>query len=665
MEELVMPAAELGPENSLPALSGPVDLHSAVQAASDIPKEDQRYVGYGNVPGCLPYRMQDGYRRVLRPRTFRVAVLENEILRATFLLELGGRLRSLLHKPSGRELLAVNPVLQPANLAIRNAWFSGGVEWNVGLIGHSPFTCAPLFAARGAGPGGTPVLRLYEWERIRRVPFQIDAYLPDGSPVLFLHVRITNPNRTEVPMYWWSNIAVPETADTRVVVPADHAYRLGGGGLERVEIPVLEGQDVTYTARAPHGTDYFFRIPEGQPPWIAALDGTGRGLVQTSTDRLKGRKLFLWGQSPGGRRWQEFLSRPGHSYLEIQAGLATTQAEHLPMPAGAEWSWLEAYGLVEAGPAVVHGSNWGAAWRAVEAGLEAMIPRAHLEQEFARSKETADRSPQEIIQHGSGWGALERLRREAAGEPAMCSPALVFPEQSLAREQQAWLCLLREGRLPPGDPETGPESFLVQPEWRTLLETRIREHDAGHWLAWLHLGVMRGYAGDLDSAREAFNTSLASRRTVWALRNLALLAWIEGRMAEAADLMEGALRLRPDLLQAAVECGRLLIEAGQPKRWLEMLPWLPAPVRKTGRIIAIEGQAALRAGCLKRVEEILAAPPTVADMREGEVSLTDLWFGLHEQRLSMVERRPVDEDLKARVRREFPSPPEIDFRMST
>ena len=62
---------------------------------------------------------------------FRVAVLENDHLRATFLLELGGRLWSLLHKPTGRELLSVNPVFQPANLAIRNAWFSGGVEWNI------------------------------------------------------------------------------------------------------------------------------------------------------------------------------------------------------------------------------------------------------------------------------------------------------------------------------------------------------------------------------------------------------------------------------------------------------------------------------------------------------------------------------------------------------
>ena len=79
------------------------------------------------------------------------------------------RLWSLVHKPSGRELLDVNPVFQLANLAIRNVWFSGVVEWNIGIIGHSPFACSPLFAARVERLDGTPILRMYEWERIRQV----------------------------------------------------------------------------------------------------------------------------------------------------------------------------------------------------------------------------------------------------------------------------------------------------------------------------------------------------------------------------------------------------------------------------------------------------------------------------------------------------------------
>jgi hypothetical protein len=143
-------------------------------------------------------------------------------------------------------------------------------------------------------------------------------------------------------MYWWSNIAVPQMPDTRVVVPASSAYRFGyTAGLEISPVPYTAGQDISYATTIQRTVDYFFRLPEGQRPWIAALDGQGKGLVQVSTSRLKGRKLFMWGMGTGGQNWQTFLSEPGHAYLEIQAGLATTQLERLPMPAGAS------------------GANWG------------------------------------------------------------------------------------------------------------------------------------------------------------------------------------------------------------------------------------------------------------------------------------------------------------------
>ncbi len=358
LETLTMPTADVGPVNPLPPLFSTADLHTVVDPGEA--DADMRHnIGYGRVRSVLPYLVQDGYGRDRRPAEHTVAVLENDVLRATFLLSLGGRLWSLVHKPTGRELLYRNPVFQPANLALRNAWFAGGVEWNIGTIGHSPTTCEPLHAVRVLQPDGTPVLRMYEFERLREVVFQVDAWLPEGSAVLLVHVRIVNPNDVETPMYWWSNVAVPQADDVRVLAPADEAWQLANESpLRRVPIPVLDGQDRTYTTRASEATDYFFAIADDQRRWIAALDGSGTGLVQTSTDRLRGRKLFLWGRSPGGDHWQEWLGQPGREYLEIQAGLARTQLEHLPMPGRASWAWVEAYGLLESDPDAVHTADW-------------------------------------------------------------------------------------------------------------------------------------------------------------------------------------------------------------------------------------------------------------------------------------------------------------------
>lgn len=111
--------------------------------------------------------------------------------------------------------------------------------------------------------------------------------------------------------------------------------------------------------------DFFFELPPEEQPWIAALDAEGNGLAQASTDRLRGRKLFVWGEASGGRRWQEWLSPglQGDGYAEIQAGLARTQLEHLKLPGATNWHWLEAYGRVSVDPASVHG-EWTAARRA-------------------------------------------------------------------------------------------------------------------------------------------------------------------------------------------------------------------------------------------------------------------------------------------------------------
>lgn len=667
-----MPAADLGPDNPLPILRGERELH-ALEPGSNVPQAMVDSLTWGHPSSILPYTRQDGYNRERRPRDFRVAVLENETLRATFLLALGGRLWSLYHKPAGRELLSVNPVFQPANLAIRNAWFSGGVEWNIGIIGHTPFTCEPLFAGRVEGQNG-PVLRMYEWERVRQTPYQIDAYLPDGSPVLFVRVRIINPHDRDVPMYWWSNIAVPETPDTRVIAPAAEAYQFGYGRLDVVPIPTSGGVDVSYPTHLRDACDFFFRLPDGQRPWITALDGTGRGLAQVSTDLLRGRKLFVWGMNPGGRRWQEFLSEPGQAYIEIQAGLPCTQMEYLRMPARTEWAWTEAYGLLETDPAAARSRNWATAQQEVEDKLERLIPRAHLDAELARSAVLADRPPIEIFQRGSGWGALERLRREMVGEPPFCSPGLVFDDASLTEEQAPWLALLRDGAMPDADPRVPSNGFMVQAEWREMLEwqTNIISGSEGHliagrpatnWLTWLHLGVLRYQAADRIGARQAWQASLAHTRTPWALRNLGMLAWEQGELAPAVAFYLAALDLQPTLLPLLVECGALLIEAGLSAKWLSRVCELPAAVRYNGRIRLLEARAALANGDFPIVEQILAEHPIVPDLREGEIALSELWFEYHACRLSAAEKLPRDAALRARVRREFPLPADLDFRM--
>ena len=637
-----LPAAGFGSLNPLPPLTRLDDPHDGKAPEVD-DAEMLEAIGYGHLESLLPYLLQDGYDRTLVERSVPVAVLQNEVLRATFLVGLGGRLWSLVHLPTGRELLHRNAVLQPANLGLRNAWFAGGVEWNLGTTGHTTLTCDPLHASRVDGPDGEPVLRLHEYERTRGLVQTLDFSLPPGSPVLLVSGRVTNPGPDPMPLYWWSNIAVPESDDVRVVAPADTAYHYDyERGLHVVPVPG-DGRDVTYPATAPRPADWFFDCRAAERPWIAALDGEGRGLVHTSTHRLVGRKLFVWGSSTGGRNWQEFLSGPGERYLEIQGGLARTQFEHEPLPASDSVTWLEAYGLAEVDPVAARGP-WAGARNAVEVALGALAPAELLEAELARAEARADAAPAELLSPGSGWGALEERRRRADGEPPLAGPGTPFPESTLTAEQEPWVSLLDTGAVPAADPSTAPPSYVVGEAWRARLE------DAPDtWLSWLHRGVARWHAGDAEGARDATERSARELPTTWSLRNLAIMARAAADPAAAVRHYEQAHALAPGLRPLLVERLEALLEADRAPEVLTLIDALPAPDRAVGRMRLLELRAAVASGELDRAGALFEGDLVVDDMREGEDSFAALWERYHHAR-GTVEVPPM--------------PAHLDFRMS-
>lgn len=194
--------------------------------------------------------------------------------------ELGGRLWSLYDKDNKHELLYVNPVFQPGNLGLRNAWFSGGVEFNVGIKGHNPLTCSPLHAVIETTPDGE-VLRLYEYERIRGVVYSVSAWVNKNSPVLYIRCRIENLSDHEKYMYWWSNIAVPETKGTRIIVPAAEAfvsfYNTDHYLIDKTAVPLSGGVDASYLCNIATSRDFFIKFQRTH------TNGSRR-----STSRVKG-----------------------------------------------------------------------------------------------------------------------------------------------------------------------------------------------------------------------------------------------------------------------------------------------------------------------------------------------------------------------------------------
>ncbi|MGW2178343.1 DUF5107 domain-containing protein [Streptomyces sp. NPDC001732] len=626
---LTLPAAPLGPENPLPALR-PLDETHAVdeRTRAGLPRDMARQIGCAQPATVLPVRLLDGYGRERTPTALDAIVIENDRLRATVLPGLGGRVHSLHHKPTGRELLYTNPVLQPADFALNGAWFSGGIEWNIGATGHTTLSCAPLHAARVPAPDGGEMVRLWEWERLRDLPFQVDLWLPADSEFLHVGVRIRNPHEHTAPVYWWSNTAVPEGEHTRVLAPADEAWHFGyERALSRVPVPVSGSVDRTYPLCGDFPADYFYEVPDGARRWIASLDGDGHGLVQTSTDLLRGRKLFLWGSATGGRRWQEWLTEPGTTgYAEIQAGLARTQLEHVPLEPGEEFSWLESYGPLSADPRTVHGDDWAAARAETERRLDRALPRADVEAAYAAWRSCADTEPGEPLATGSGWGALEvrRGRYELPGTP--------FADATLGEPQRPWLELLDQGAFsePLGTAPPGPS--LVSPHWRDMLETAPADP-----LTEYHLGVAQWHAGDRAQAVRSWERGLALAPSRWPLlRCLAVAAEEGGQWDRAADLCAEAF---DDLCArshdgeegtaATAALGReameTLLTAGRPEGARTVWAALDPEIRRRGRFRLLEARLLLAEGDRAGARSVFDEGFEVANLREGAEVLGEVW----------------------------------------
>lgn len=617
-----LPAAEVGPDNPLPVADQL--LEAPFEIGDGLPAQLRKAAEVGRPRSLHPYLLQDDYGRQRQERELGTVVLDNGILRATFLPGLGGRLWSLVDVASGRDLVYANAALQPANLALRNAWVAGGVEWNIGTKGHSAHTMAPLHAATVEGPDGVPRLRMWEFDRLRRVVFQIDAWLPPGARGLHIYVRIDNPNQHRVPMYWWSNAAAPEGPDVRVLAPATEAYATAyDGTVQQIAVPADAGRDHTWPAQSPRSADYFYLIDSDRTPWVASVDSTGHGLAIVSTRGLPGRKLFCWGDGAGGRHWQRWLSPEGGQYLELQAGLSTTQFEHELMPPGTSWDWVEVYGEVQdARPEVAHGQDWDAAVQHVQDRVLAVAGGEHLERVLAQARQTADRPVARHLATGSGWGALEREVRRAAGEPWIDEASRPFGTDTLGPQQQPWWQLLLEGTDPftGADPAVPPPAYVTGQIWREKL-TGLPPS----WLRDYHLGVLAQSRGDLAEAREYFRSSQAQEATAWAVRGEARTLAESGDEHAAADLLAQAVQLAPHSAPLLIEAMTAALATGRAQRALDLFDAAPAAARAGGRARLLEGTAALRAGARQRAEAVLASNIVISDIREGERSLSDLW----------------------------------------
>ena len=657
--------AELGGENPLPIFRNQKRDRS-VKFLNEFSAEQSHLVGYETGEIYLPHRWQDRYTRELAQKNIETVVLENEHLRATFLPGLGGRLYSLFSKEKEQELLFTNPILQFANLSILNAWFSGGIEWNMGQYGHTFGTCASVHIAKLSDEAGNEFIRIYDYERTRNFYWAIDCHLPTGAKNLRVHVRIINDRPEATPMYWWTNIAVRETAKARVfgstdeVIFVDQGFAGYGTG-KLPYLPTVADTDLSFPQNFPFANEYFFQNPQSMKfPWETILYEDGQVFYERSTAMLRYKKMFCWGNHVGGRGWQEFLSdssSPQFSpYLELQAGLAPTQLHGYQMEGNSEITFTQLFGGFERTEnQQLLKSKWASAQGQIDKQVEEVVPQDLLASEHLRFGELATKVPVEILFNGGSWGLLEQKRRESSGEKI---PAGLLFEPSNNEQIGDWIELLKTGNYPDHDVTSTPTSWMVQKEWILLLEKSTQ-----NWLSALHIGNYYFEVGERERAIEEWRKSLQHKSSPWALRNLAIAERDSENLSSALVLYREAIDTFGAKLHDAFyeEYLQLLVKAEHFEELWRIYTELLSTRVPSERIDLAAAKAALHLGHFEFLAKIFTR--TFAQIREGETTLVAIWFEyqaiLEAQQLGVA----VDDQLREKVRHSNRPPKNIDFRM--
>jgi hypothetical protein len=646
-DQMSLPMSRLGLPSNLPRFrwQQPTPSRDTPPNFGLTAEESEHGFSWGE-DSILPYQVSDDYDRDLKQGTLNVLVIDNGCLRAVVAPSLGGRLLELKDLSTGRDLVFRNPVFQPANLAALNAWFSGGIEWNGLVPGHTPFTCAPVFAGVRETPRG-PILRLYEFDRIVEATWQVDLFLPEDSTVLFAHGRLVNPSDEARLAYWWTNVATPMSPGTRVLSPTEYSIEhiWPGNNLGRCDVPRSD-RDASYPENWENATSVFFRAPSAPRLFIASVDGEGYGLGQCSTKEMGGRKFFYFGSAVGGQNWMDYLSKAGEGkYLEIQSGIAPTQNQRFALGPREEREWTEAFMPLQLGGAA-HEPDYRMATEHAADTMGAVLPAHELEQVDAFLREQV-RLPVEV-RHSTGapWGGRqERL----IGKPL--AAGLDFSE---ATSSGFWDDLANGEAVAESNLQDVPDGIALSSLWLDRIKT-----SAPNWVGELTLATAALDRNDRETAREHAARSLALKPS-WAAHRLeALLSPDPGTTASSYLRAWSAGGAPPEL---AVEIAQYFSSAGLSVELKAFIDALPSHIRDHERILLARAVVAANDGDFGELERLLFDRP-FATIREGETLLSDLWTRLRRGRLEAVLDRPATADELRADLKLHPVPRELNLRM--
>jgi tetratricopeptide (TPR) repeat protein len=298
---------------------------------------------WGQGARLYPYFVFDRFTADPVEKPWTVVRLKNAFLEVAVLPQVGGKVWGAREIATGRDFLYWNHVLKFRQIALRGPWTSGGIEWNFGVVGHSPATATPVDYVLRRNADGSVSCVVGTMDLPSRTRWSVTITLPKDGAAFESRAGWVNPTPFSQSYYAWSCAAVKADDDLKYIFPGqwfighDYAVPLEPWPVDR------DGRDRSwYRNNATPGSKSYFtvgRYEDFYGGWYEKSD-TGFGHWSPYAD-MPGRKVWIWDLSRSGAIWVDLLTDQDGQYTEPQAGRLLNQSDHGDFPPGAADHWRE------------------------------------------------------------------------------------------------------------------------------------------------------------------------------------------------------------------------------------------------------------------------------------------------------------------------------------
>lgn len=274
-----------------------------------------------------PYFKLNGYSLTGKDQAWKMVTLENPFLKAVVAPEIGGKIWGALEKSTHRAFAYWNRVVKFREIALRGPWTSGGIEFNFGILGHTPMTATPVDYLYRKNDDGSVGCVVGAMDLPSRTYWRVNIRLPKDAAFLETECFWFNPTPLHDSLYHWMTAAEDVGDDLRYCYPGNHY--IGHGG-QASPWPIAEnGQDVSYYRNNNFGGSKSYHVLGEYGEYFGGYwENAGFGYGHWALyDDKPGLKLWIWSLARDGGIWKDLLTDPGNQqYTEPQTGLLYNQA---------------------------------------------------------------------------------------------------------------------------------------------------------------------------------------------------------------------------------------------------------------------------------------------------------------------------------------------------